>query len=209
LGLYISDHPAKEYADYFQKNSLPIKNITEQMVGQPVTLGGVITNIHKIFLKNQKTMLFVMIEDLESKIELLVFPKVLENTAAVWQDGVAVLATGKISDKDGNFKLLCDSVKKIDQEELERFERIAVTRQKNGEKENKNSFGINIILPPNSDQATLKKITQILDQCVRGESKVYISINNSRLETPYRIQLSDEKINSLQSAIPEGKIEKY
>ena len=208
LGLYISDHPAREYADYFQKTATPIKSITNQMVGQPVTLGGVITNIHKIFLKNQKTMLFVMIEDLTSKIELLIFPKVLENTGSVWQDGAAILATGKISDKDGNFKLLCDSVKKIDQGELDRFERIAATRKKNGENlEKNNPSRINIVLSGNADQIIFKKISQFFDQCAKGDTKVYISFQGSKLETPYRIQSSDEVINSLKIAVPEGKVE--
>ena len=209
LGLYISDHPAKEYAKYLEKMAIPIRSLTNQMVGQTVTLGGIITNIHKIFLKNQKTMLFVLIEDLSSKIELLVFPKVLENTTGIWQDGAAVLATGKISDKDGNFKLLCDSVRKIDQGELERFERISATRIKNNDNSDSKSFSkINIILPNNTEQSVFKKISQFFDQCAKGETKVFIHVHNSKLETPYRIKCSRETISSLQTAVPEGKIEK-
>lgn len=206
LGLYISDHPAREYSEYFGKMAVPIRSITNQMVGQNATLGGIITNIHKIFLKNQKTMLFVLIEDMTSKIELLIFPKVLENTMSIWQDGAPILATGKISDKDGNFKLLCDSVKKIDQAELERFDRIAATRKKNDGEKKEGISRIIISLPSDSDQTVFKKISQFFDQCAKGETKVFITFRNSKLETPYHVQCSDEIISSLASAIPEGTV---
>ncbi len=195
LGLYISDHPTKEYKEYFLQMATPLKDINAQTVGRNINVGGVITKIHKIYLKNQQTMLFVMIEDTESKIEILVFPKILETTGSVWEEDRVVLASGKISDKDGNFKLLCDDAKVINQEEFEKFKRIMATRQANGHNENKKVANpkkqLTISLGNNSNQEILRKLSQVFNNCDPGETKVYLTINNSRLETPYRIKFSE------------------
>ncbi|MDQ1284313.1 MAG: polymerase subunit alpha [Patescibacteria group bacterium] len=132
LGLYISDHPVRDYQEYFRKMALPIRDITPEIVGQNISIGGVITKIQKITLKNKNTMLFVTVEDTDSKIEILVFPKVLETTGSLWQEDKIILASGRLSDKDGAFKLLADSVKSVNQQELENFKRVLATQTKNG-----------------------------------------------------------------------------
>jgi len=58
-------------------------------------------------------MLFVELEDLSGRIEVVVFPKVLEQTAAAWQEDKIVLVSGRLNERDTNLKLLCDNVKVI------------------------------------------------------------------------------------------------
>lgn len=207
MGLYISDHPAREYKDYFTNMGVPIKEIDSNHVGQNINVGGVISFIHKIYLKNQKTMLFVTIEDTDAAMEILVFPKILDTTGSIWEEDKVVLASGKISDKDGNFKLLCDSVKIINQDEIDKFRRILATRKSN-EKKSDHSKMI-ITLPDSADQDVLKKLSQYFDRCEAGATKVYLSINNSRLETPYCISQTEGLETNLKNIVPEAKIELF
>lgn len=217
LGLYITDHPAREFQEYFSQMAVPIRDINNDIVGKPINIGGIITNIHKVFLKSQKTMLFVMVEDMTGKMEILVFPKILETTGSIWTEDKAVLASGKISNKDGEFKLLCDSVKVVSQDELDKFKRIQATHKANGHTINHSPLSkkrteegyskIVISLPGNSTQETLKKISQFFDQCELGSTKVYLQINNTKLETPYCVKNYAELKNKLLSAIPEAKID--
>ena len=208
LGLYISDHPIKEYKEYFEKVATPIKEIGAQNVGLSITVGGVISKIQKINLKNQKVMSFVTIEDTLGKMEILVFPKVLEDTGAVWVEDRVILASGKISDKDGTFKMLCDSAKTVTQEDMERFQRVLSTQKMNDQKGDGKKYSRMVItLPGNSNQEMLKKLSQFFDTCDRGSVKLYLSINNARLETPYCIQPADNIKETLGNLIPEGKIE--
>lgn len=113
LGLYISDHPTREYKDLLEKNSLPIAKITGQMTGKQVKVGGIINKIRKIITRTSRPMLFVQVEDSRSKIEIIVFPNVLDRTAAAWQEDKMVLVTGKVSDRDGEVKIICDNVEEI------------------------------------------------------------------------------------------------
>jgi len=191
LGLYISDHPAREYKDFFEKMATPIKDITDKMVGNNVSIGGVITGIHKIYLKTQKTMLFVTLEDVDGKIELLIFPKVLETTGSIWEEEKVVLASGKISNKDGVYKLLCDSAKTINQEEIEKFKRVLQTQKINNNSAAKNTDDsdpkIIITLPNSSNQDTLKKLSTLFGQCTAGPKKIFLEINGAKLKTPFSI----------------------
>lgn len=207
LGLYISDHPAKEYQEYIDKNAVRLRSINSSMVGRNITVGGVISKIQKIYLKNQKTMLFVTLEDTDGKIELLVFPKVLETTGSIWMDDKAILAGGRVSDKDGNFKILVDKAKVVNQQEVENLKRILATQKSNGLPANKNKSKLMINLPGNFEKETLKKLSRFFDSCQRGKMKVYLAINGARLETPYCISYPDGLEETLASIIPEGKID--
>jgi DNA polymerase III subunit alpha len=202
LGLYISDHPVREYQEYFRKMAVPIHEINEQMINQNISIGGVISKIHKIYLKTQKTMLFVTVEDMTSSLEILVFPKVLENTASFWTEEKMILASGKLSNKDGEYKLLCDSVKMINQAELEKFKRILDTQKANGLNLDKFSKII-LQLNNNSNQETLKKISAFFDRAEKGSVKICLAVNNSLLETPYRIKLSAELKEAFEKNFPE------
>ncbi|MBI4708736.1 MAG: DNA polymerase III subunit alpha [Candidatus Portnoybacteria bacterium] len=113
LGLYISDHPVKEYESYIEKNALLCSKISPQMLGKNVKVGGVISKIHKIITKTGRPMLFVTIEDTKAKIEVLVFPKTLEQTATLWQEDKPIIVSGRLDDKDGNLKILCEEVREL------------------------------------------------------------------------------------------------
>ena len=58
-------------------------------------------------------MLFIGIEDLTSKIEALVFPSLLEKNPDIFQEGATIQIKGRISDKDGDLKILCEEVKEL------------------------------------------------------------------------------------------------
>ena len=208
LGLYISDHPVKEFKEYLDHMTVRIKDITSNMVGQNINVGGVISKVQKIFLKNQKAMLFVAIEDTDSRMEILVFPKTLEANGAVWEEDKIIIASGKISNKDGLFKLLADSAKVIDQKEVEKFQRIRATQKINGQKE-KERLGTKLIitLPENFNKDILKQLSVLFDGCQLGATKVYLNIGESKLETPYCINQADGLETALKAILPEGKIE--
>jgi len=108
LGLYVSEHPIKEYESYIEKNALLCSKISAQMTGKKVRVGGIISKIQKIITKTGRPMLFVTLEDTKTKIEVLVFPKTLEQTATIWQEDKPIIISGRLDDKDGNLKLLCE-----------------------------------------------------------------------------------------------------
>jgi len=113
LGLYVSDHPLNIYqAQLKLEKVVPINSITLNTAGS-VRIGGVVTKIQKIVTKTGKPMMFSWIEDLTSKIEVVVFPNILERNPEIWKENNIVVAHGKINNRDGTLKLLCDDVKPL------------------------------------------------------------------------------------------------
>ncbi len=112
LGFYLSSHPLEEYKDKI-KLFPKIKNLAGRDTGRMLSIAGVISNIQKVITKNGHPMLFIGIEDLTSKIEGLVFPSVLEKNPEIFTEGAAVKIKGRLSDKDGTLKILCEEVKEL------------------------------------------------------------------------------------------------
>ncbi|MFH0739553.1 MAG: DNA polymerase III subunit alpha [bacterium] len=113
LGLYISSHPLENVKSYLAKKALPINQLKDQFPRQKVKIGGIISSIKKILTKAGQPMLFVKIEDLTDKAEVVVFPGVLENNLEAFQENKIVLITGKVDFRDNSPKLICEEIEEI------------------------------------------------------------------------------------------------
>lgn len=115
LGLFISDHPLKDYQQRFdfEKDIMKIKDVNGKRSGSSVKIGGVVTKTQKVITKAGKPMVFSWIEDLTSKIEVIVFPNILESNPTAFDENSVVIVKGKLNDRDGVPKLLCDDVRAI------------------------------------------------------------------------------------------------
>jgi len=129
LGLYVSDHPVREYQAYIDTVAVPLDCLNADLVGQKIAVGGVIQKVQKILTKRQETMYFVLLEDTKGKIELLVFPKVLERIGSLWEEERMILVDGRLSDKDGAYKLIVDNAMELNQNEIENHMRITATKK--------------------------------------------------------------------------------
>ncbi len=114
LGLYISDHPLKDFEDALSKH-IGIQHIKEvsNRHGGKAKIGGIIIKSQKIVTKTGRPMVFSWVEDLTSKIEVVVFPNVFEKNPDAFNENAVLVVEGKLSDKDGVAKLLCDTVQSI------------------------------------------------------------------------------------------------
>lgn len=108
LNLYVSEHPVQEFRERLQRVVVECATLKHCVPGTEVRVAGVISTVKKIFTKKGDAMLFVKLEDSSGDVELLVFPKVLEQNPHLWQEDVIIMCSGKISDKDDEPKILCD-----------------------------------------------------------------------------------------------------
>jgi len=120
LGVYISGHPLDQYEEEFNSTvtitSLDLKNDDEGQQtrfvdGQPVTIGGIITECKTIFTRSNNLMAFVTIEDYYGTIEVIVFPTIYEEYRNMLVEERPVFIKGRISIKEEESpKVLCDDV---------------------------------------------------------------------------------------------------
>lgn len=118
LGLFISEHPLAEYTEALAAIAQPIKEVLQAKTRGQVTVAGVITGVQKKVTRAGQTMAFVKIEDMSGRLEVIVFPSKLQDTPSLWTEDAQILIRGKISDKDGVSKLMCDEAKLLDLDAL-------------------------------------------------------------------------------------------
>ncbi|HEY3523041.1 MAG TPA: DNA polymerase III subunit alpha [Candidatus Limnocylindrales bacterium] len=112
LGLYLSEHPMGEVADqvgaYVNAYSGDLKD--ESLDGQRVVIGGIVTGVRMVVTKARQTMAVATLEDLQGAVEVVVFPKTYEQTAATWQDGAILLVAGRVDHRGEEASILADLV---------------------------------------------------------------------------------------------------
>ncbi len=128
LGLYITSHPLERFKNIFEKGVLPIAKIYEMIfakkelsdfssnTNERIKIGGVIANIKKIITKAGKPMFFIKTEDLTSKIEVIIFPKIVEQNPNIFQENKIVLIKGRVDQRDGTPKIICEEIEEIIEE---------------------------------------------------------------------------------------------
>ncbi len=118
LGLYISDHPLNSYKEKIEKQGArDIKTLLAEDVDaegyRKPKVAGIVAKVQRIMTKMGQPMVFAKVEDFSHSIEVLVFADTLEKTLPMWRENNAVIITGKMSWRNGEPKLICDTVKEL------------------------------------------------------------------------------------------------
>jgi DNA polymerase III subunit alpha len=101
LGLYVSDHPLFGVeAALRRKVEQSIADLAELTDGASVTIGGVITGLARKFTKRGDQMAVFVLEDLESAVEVTLFPRTLTEQGHKLADDVIVAVRGRLDRRD-------------------------------------------------------------------------------------------------------------
>ena len=119
LGLYITSHPLEDFTELFKKTALPIAKIVRGVlgIGKRVKIGGIISNIKRVITRTGKPMLFITLEDQTDKLEVVAFPRIVENKPELFQENKIVFVSGQVNTRDGVPKLICEDIEEIIEQE--------------------------------------------------------------------------------------------
>lgn len=226
LGLYVSDHPTSEYKEYLDMMCPPIHRLNLNDNERSVRIGGVIQAVKEIHLKDKKTMAFVTLENTTGSIEALVFPKTYKKTKETWSKGSLVIVDGKISTKDGECKLITNSVASLGRDALEMINRIKATKERYSQDVKNNSIKntetvslkkesektrksiieekdntLTLVIPPNTTKKQLEELSLYLKQCPSGEKQVFITIQGKLIKTSLSLLLENEHRKNIESIL--------
>ena len=112
LGLYVSDHPLFGVeAALRRKVEHSIGDLAEMSDGAIVNIGGVITGLTRKFTKKGDQMATFVLEDLESSIEVTLFPRTLQEHGHKLVDDLVVAVRGRLDRRDeARINLICQGV---------------------------------------------------------------------------------------------------
>jgi DNA polymerase-3 subunit alpha len=101
LGLYISDHPLMGIEHSLRRRvDCSIGEARERDDGTFVVVGGVITNLSRKYTKRGDQMAVFVLEDLDSGIEVTIFPKTLAEVGHLLRDDAIVAVRGRLDRRD-------------------------------------------------------------------------------------------------------------
>ncbi len=211
LGMYVSEHPLREFWPALKTTVLSMAELKQMKTGT-VKVAGVIGRITKIITKSQQPMLFVVVEDLVASVEVLVFPSLLKTTAEQWRDGATVVVEGKLSDKDGETKILADKIWPLNRETVAQllahppirpaYAKASAGRQGYGGQASGQESRILIRLPRSFSKEQLTALQQTLKELHTDDGlpvELLVTAHGSAqsIRTSYRVVRSD----SLQQTV--------
>lgn len=112
LGLFVSSNPLEDFRVALEKRTTKVSELTPR-TNHRIKIGGIISKIKKIITKSGRPMLFMNVEDFSAKIEVVVFPGVIDRNPAAFQENKIVLVSGKVDMRDGIPKLICDEIEEV------------------------------------------------------------------------------------------------
>ncbi|MDD5750289.1 MAG: DNA polymerase III subunit alpha [Candidatus Pacebacteria bacterium] len=114
LGLFISSHPLDSVKHILRDRTMPLKELKENNVFySSIRVGGIISSVKKIITKKGQPMVFMQLQDMTDKAEVVVFPSILEANPEVFQENKIVFITGKKDVRDGEPKIIAQMVEEI------------------------------------------------------------------------------------------------
>ncbi len=115
LGLYVSDHPLMgAEASLRRRTECTIAELEGVEESAVRTIGGLVTNLQRKWTKKGDLMAVFILEDLQSSVEIMVFPKTMQLYGHLLEDDAVVIVKGRVDSRDDQPKLMAT--------ELERFE---------------------------------------------------------------------------------------
>lgn len=148
LGVYLTDHPLREYADRIaQISTISCDDIAhaeedaqngENAVlrdGMSCVISGMIAGKKTLITKSSKMMAFIDLEDMYGTCEVVVFPNVYERCASACQADRVVAVKGTVNFKEDEApKILADEILDIDEAVEKGFSRGKSFRRKEPER---------------------------------------------------------------------------
>ena len=115
LGLYISDHPMKGMEARVRR--LADCTIGDLATGASVSddsgfwsVGGVITGLQRRWTRRGELMASFALEDLQDKIEVLVFPRVMADQGSKLADDAVVVVRGRLDSREESLRFFANEV---------------------------------------------------------------------------------------------------
>ena len=90
--------------------------IDAELVGQTVVVAGMVASARYLFTRDRQPFASAVLEDLDGRIEVMVWPRVYTSTRDLWQEGNILLVEGKVRLRDDRVQLNCDYVRRYQPE---------------------------------------------------------------------------------------------
>jgi DNA polymerase-3 subunit alpha len=115
LGLYVSSHPLFGVESALRRHAdCTIAELREQRDGETRWVGGVVTALARKYTKRGDLMATFCLEDLQSSIDVMVFPRTMLECGPLLADDAVVCVKGRLDLREEPPKIVCLELKRPD-----------------------------------------------------------------------------------------------
>ncbi len=125
MGVYLSEHPFTSFAREIGSEATLCGQIDAELAGQTVMVAGIVASVHQLFTRDRRPFVSAVLEDLDGRIEVMVWPKVYASARDLWHEGNILLVEGKVRLRDDRVQLNCDYVRRYQPAPAEGEEAVA------------------------------------------------------------------------------------
>jgi len=163
LGLYVSDHPLMgAEAALGRKTDYSIAELGELNDQTMCSIGGVVNGLQRKWTKKGDLMAVFTLEDLQSSIEVMVFPKTMADIGHQLADDAVLIVKGRVDRRDDQPKFIAMDVEVFD----------GITD---------GAPPLRLRVPPSRlDPTTVDELKSILTR-FRGESQVFLHLGDEKV----------------------------
>lgn len=203
LSVYISEHPLSEFKEKLAKLN-EISTLKDFPADSQVKLGGLLTQVKVIQTKKGDNMAFATLEDLTSKIELIIFPQSLEKFKDLVVADKTVMVTGKINTRDSEVKILVDKIEDLASTTVSKSAKKAPPKPFGNFGDNKQEK-LAIYLENSIHQESLRDLRTILE-ANPGDKPVVFKLGNQDLNIKLNADYSPLLIEQLENCVGKGNV---
>ncbi|MFC1937582.1 DNA polymerase III subunit alpha [Chloroflexota bacterium] len=117
MGVYLSANPLGAInGNNNSGNTTLCGQIDAEMAGEKVVVAGMVASVQHLLTRDHRPFVRAVLEDIDGRLEVMVWPKVYADTTELWQEGDILLVEGKVRVNDDQVQLNCDSVRRYEPE---------------------------------------------------------------------------------------------
>ncbi len=115
LGLYVSDHPLLSVgATLDAATNTGISELAELTDRSSLAIGGIVGSITRRWTKNGDPMIFFQLEDLESSVECIAFPKTVHDYGHLIVEDAILVVSGNLDHRGDDVKVVARDLKELE-----------------------------------------------------------------------------------------------
>ena len=106
LGVYVSEHPLQHLMQSTSREYTLLDQIDDSLKGRQVTIAGMVTRIQPTMTRKGQEMAFVEIEDLNSTIHVVIFPRTYSKCKDLLAEDSLLVVEGKVDLRNGEVQVI-------------------------------------------------------------------------------------------------------
>jgi len=102
LGLYLSDHPLRRIsAELAKLSDTQAVEVTSALQDTEVRVAGLVREVRRVVTRKGQIMAYATLEDLTGTVDIVLFPRVFEETRLLFEPDKVVVVAGKVDARAG------------------------------------------------------------------------------------------------------------